>query len=137
LSIYAVMIRSERKIINYFMALLLIFAPLQMVHAVGSNMNCADSGKVAMQSPDFSDADKLFAVEGSENSGSISAIARHLDSPLMQDHQCTTCAPCSATITVDSATTILAGINPRPVSGKNSYSSFISPSLRPPIVSAI
>lgn len=123
MSIYPDMNRSGRKITNYFMVLLLLLAPLQMVHAADGGMNCADSAKATYQ-----------ALSG--GAGDITAMSAPVDHPAMQDHQCSSCVPCSAAVSLAVQPSQMTGVNPRPVSGKNSYTSFLSPSLRPPILSA-
>ncbi len=106
------------------MVLLLVLAPLQMVHATDGNMNCADSAKATYQA--LGDVD-----------GDIATLSTPMDHPAMQDHQCSSCVPCSAAVSVAVSPAQTTGVNPRPVSGKNSYTSFLSPFLRPPILSAI
>lgn len=113
-----------RKIINYFMALLLMLAPLQMVHAADGDMNCADSAKATYEA--------LASL-----AGDAGAVPPSLDGSVMQDHQCSSCVPCSAAVSLALIPEQTTGVNPRPVSGKNSYTSFLSPSLRPPILSAL
>jgi len=116
------------------MVLLLLIAPVQMVNASDSNMSCADFGNVTLQGNALPDTDNPLNLKSSDNNFSFTATAVHQDQPSVQNLQCTSCVPCSAAMSMDSINMMLSGINLRSASNKSSYNSYISPSIRPPIV---
>ena len=116
------------------MALLLLIVPVQMVYASNGTMSCADFGNIALQGDALPELDKPLNFESSDKNLSFTAAVVDLDQPSVQSLQCTSCVPCSAAISIDSANMMLSHINLRSESRKSSYTSYISPFLRPPIV---